>query len=134
MANATEIKALSYTTKYFLRLLAERHAIRSALKNHGGSIILQGYNRVGIDFSYPSAIGNDFHLDLLEAEEMLTEMSTADRVALTGWADSLKAEQATDFTTATPAALRQRRSRAAKKAVKRLNNGTPQGKADATNA
>lgn len=118
------IRAFNYTTRYFARLIADRFAIRSSLVNQGGSIILRGYSRAGDDFAYPSMIGNDFHLDLIEAEEILRQMPTADRAALIGWADNLNKDQAAYVSTATPAALRQRRSRAVRKAVKRLNDGT----------
>jgi hypothetical protein len=95
-------------------LIAERPYIRAALYNHGGSIITHGasLDLEGQDV-YTSQIGNDFHLDLVEAErQLLTDMSKGQRDALISWADGIDETIAADLMRVKPSALRKRRQRA----------------------
>src|SRR5688572_30625410 len=79
----------NYTTQYLRRLIAERAYIRAALYNHGGSIITHGssLDLEGQDV-YTSQIGNDFHLDLIEAENIMAhEMPKQQRDTLLQWSE-----------------------------------------------
>ncbi len=95
--------AASYTTQYLRRLIAERAYIRAALYNHGGSIITHGssLDLEGQDV-YTSQIGNDFHLDLIEAENvMVIELSKEQRDTLLEWSLGVDERTANDLVRAT---------------------------------
>jgi hypothetical protein len=89
-----------WTTHYLKKLLIERHSIRAALEHPGGSIITAGPAQaadVAELPSYSSIIGNDFHLDLLEAEKEVNTLDLRDRLELLAWCDGLSPSQASHF-------------------------------------
>lgn len=77
-----------WTTRYLKRLLIERSAIRARLENPGGSIILMDTEQLEQN-PFSQFMGNDFHLDLLEAEEVINELPLGDRLAILDWVHSL---------------------------------------------
>lgn len=116
---------VNYTTAYLRRLIAERPYIRAALYNHGGSIITHG---VSLDLEgqdvYTSQIGNDFHLDLVEAEEIiLTDMSAQQRDTLIDWAEGINEKMAADLMRLKTRVLHMRRKRAVDRLQERMNDG-----------
>lgn len=121
--------ALKFTTDYVRKLIVERHHIRAALTNPGGSVILTASALVDADRSeaYTSSIGSVFHHDLIETEAMLKELvesktiSKDELAALMMWFDSLDSLQASQFLSAKPATVRKRQSRGLGKLVKALN-------------
>ena len=86
-----------WTTRYLKRLLIERHAIRARLENPGGSIILMGSEKVERDPQYSPVVGNDFHLDLIEAEQEVNQLPDGDRLALMKWLNELPPAQVEDY-------------------------------------
>lgn len=66
---------------YIRFLIAERHAIRSALEAR--SAPLDPDTRT---LAYPSSIGNSLHLDLIEVERWLATLPSPDRRLLDDWA------------------------------------------------
>jgi hypothetical protein len=115
----------SYTTIYLRKLISERPYIRAALYNHGGSIITTGasLDLEGQDV-YTSQIGNDFHLDLLEAEIIVqTDMNKQQRDVLLAWADGLDEITASDLMRIKPSALRKRRQRAVEHITEKMEHG-----------
>jgi hypothetical protein len=114
-----------WTTDYLKRLLIERDDIRSALVNPGASILLNRAARVGIEsqYAYSNVIGNDFHLDLIEAEKAVAGLPKADRDALMAWVDGLTSQQAANFYGVRPGAIRVRQHRAARRVTEALNEG-----------
>lgn len=122
-----EDRAIRMTTDYLRRLLIERHYIRAALENPGGSVILTGTAAsVEQTTAYSSVVGNDFHLDLLRAEEVIKTLPGDQRAALLTWADGLSARQAADFMNVRPGALRMRRSRAVTAVAQEMNSHVSQ--------
>lgn len=120
----------NYTTGYLRRLIAERGQIRAALYNHGGSIITHGssLDLEGQDV-YSSQIGNDFHVDLVEAERiMVAEMTPEQRDILLAWADGISEEEAASLVRVKPGgALRMRRKRAIERLTDRMQDDTGRG-------
>lgn len=88
---------LRWTTRYLKRLLIERPSIRARLLNPGGSIILMGTDAVENSSEYSAVIGNDVHLDLIEAEMTIQEFPAPDQIALMAWVDGLSPEQRAQF-------------------------------------
>lgn len=77
---------------------------------HGISLDLEGQD------VYSSQIGNDYHLDLIEAERIiLVELNGQQRQALLEWASGVNEEQSADLMRIKPSALRKRRQRAVEK-------------------
>lgn len=120
---------VNYTTAYLRRLIAERAYIRAALYNHGGSIITRG---VSLDLEgqdqYTSQIGNDYHLDLVTAEDiMANEMPAQQRDTLLQWAEGIDEKTANELarSTAQPKSrvMHMRRKRALERLTKRMENG-----------
>ena len=80
--------------------------------------------------SYSSEMGNTSHLDLIEAEEEISQMDARDRIELLAWCDGLSPRQAADYANIkggkirrnTDHASRKRIDRTAQAAVKRCNN------------
>ena len=108
-----EERAVRYTPAYLRRLLIERHVIRARLVNPGGSVILFGVAAsVEQPNDYSAVVGNDFHLDLIEAEQVVSELPVEQQRALLAWADGLSSKQAAEYLGVRPSALRKRRSRA----------------------
>lgn len=86
-----------WTTHFLKKLLIERHAIRAALEHPGGSVITSGSAQAADAAnlpSYSSVIGNDFHLDLLEAEKEVNTLALRDRIELLAWCDGLSPREA----------------------------------------
>jgi len=129
-----EPRSVKMTSAYLKRLLIERHAIRAALENPGGSIIIQQARKAELDAltEYSSVIGNDWHLDLLDALDAISQLSPEQQELLLLWCDGLTATQAAQFySTArrniTPAAVKMRVNRTVAKTVEELNEGNDGG-------
>ena len=78
--------------------------------------------------SYTSQIGNDFHLDLINAEDVVVhDLNGQQRVALLRWADGITDEAISteQLGKVKPGALRKRRQRAIESLQERLNDGEP---------
>jgi len=88
-----------WTTRYLKRLLIERPAIRARLENPGGSIILMASEQLD-QSPYTPVVGNDFHLDLIEAESLINELPLEDRLALLDWVHSLTPAMVEEYLTA----------------------------------
>ena len=132
VASWHEPRSLLWTTDYFKKLLIERHNIRAALENPGGSIITGGAAQAADADqlpSYSSELGNAAHLDLLTAEEELNRLEAVDRIELLAWCDGLSPKQAAEWANINggrirsirPDAARQRIHRAAKAVVEKAN-------------
>ena len=112
---------------YMRRLLIERNHIRAALENPGGSVILMGVAAtVEQTTSFSSVVGNDYHLDLIELEGVISRLPADQRRALMAWADGLTSKQAADYYNVRPSAIRMRRKRALE-AVAQEMVGAPEG-------
>lgn len=120
---------VNYTTAYLRRLIAERSYIRAALYNHGGSIITRG---VSLDLEgqdqYTSQIGNDYHLDLVTAEDIIgTDMPKEQRDTLLQWAEGVDEKTANELarSTAQPKSrvVHMRRKRAIERLTERMQDG-----------
>lgn len=74
----------------------ERSAIRARLENPGGSIILMAAEQLNHS-PFSPVVGNDFHLDLIEAEAEVNNLPVADRVALLNWVQSLTPAQMEEY-------------------------------------
>jgi len=85
-----------WTTRYLKRLLIERSAIRARLENPGGSIILMATEQL-TQSPYTPVVGNDFHLDLIEAETVINELPLGDRITLLDWVHSLTPAQIEEY-------------------------------------
>ena len=85
-----------WTTRYLKRLLIERSAIRARLENPGGSIILMATEQLDAS-PFTPVVGNDFHLDLIEAEEELNKLPVSDRYAILDWVQSLTPAQVEEY-------------------------------------
>jgi hypothetical protein len=95
-----EPNAVQWTTDYLKTLLIERHNIRAAIENPGGSIITGGVAQAADADqlpSYSSEMGNASHLDLIEAEHEVMNLEKRDRIELLAWCDGLSAKQAADW-------------------------------------
>lgn len=116
--------SLRWTTAYLKRLLIERHGIRAALENPGGSVITSAVRKVETDSQnpYSPVIGNDFHLDLLDAESEVNTLDAIERARLLAWCDGLSAQVAAEFASVRPGSIR-RRQRTIKKLVEEHNGG-----------
>lgn len=126
----TEPWAVRLTSDYIKRLLIERHHIRAALEHTGGSIVLRGTAAsVEQPISYSSVVGNDLHLDLLEAEKVLTEnLSKQDLAAILMWADGFNQRQAAEYHHIKSGAIRMRVHRAMRKVAEKANEGEDAGR------
>lgn len=121
---------VNYTSAYLRRLIAERAYIRAALYNHGGSIITHGssLDLEGQDV-YTSQIGNDFHLDLVEAENiMLTDMSKEQRDTLVQWAEGVDEKTANELAQSKGRVLHMRRKRAIDKLTEKMEDDGQSGR------
>lgn len=110
---------LRRTTDYFIKLLVERHAIRAALENPGGSVIITNVaSKVETDATnrYSSMCGNDIHLDLIEAEAIVKSLPGDQRKALLDWVDGLPSRETAQYASVKPRAIRARRQVAVRRA------------------
>jgi len=93
-------RSVYWSSHYLKKLLIERHAIRAALEHPGGSIITAGPAQAADAEnlpSYSSVVGNDFHLDLLEAEREVNILQPRDRIELLSWCDGLSPSEAAQW-------------------------------------
>lgn len=119
-------RAVRYTSGYLRRLLIERHHIRASLANPGGSVILMGVAAsIENQTDFSSVVGNDYHLDLLEAEQVVLALPTLQRLALLAWADGLSSRQAAEYFGVRPTALRKRRERAVATVAEEMSGAAP---------
>lgn len=104
---------LRYTTEYFIKLLVERHAIRSALLAPAAPT-LKGTlaTTEDVNHKYPTDIGNNIHLDLLEAEAIVNRLPLDQRRALIEWVDGMNSMESARFAAVKPSTIRKRRERA----------------------
>lgn len=131
-----DLLTLSFATRYMRRLFADRDYIRAAIMNPGGSVILTGVSRdlEGAD-EYSSQLGNDYHLDLIQAELEITNNCphhqdapkfTAKQIAvILNWAGGLSQEEAerSGLLSQSPGALRRYRSHTVGKVTDRMTDG-----------
>lgn len=131
-----DLLTLGFATRYMRRLFADRDYIRSAILNPGGSVILTGVSRdlEGAD-EYSSQLGNDYHLDLLQAELEITnncplhqdqpEFTPKQIAVLLEWAGGLSQEEAerSGLLSQTPGALRRYRHYTVSKVTDRMTDG-----------
>lgn len=114
-----------FTNDYVRRLLLERHHIRAAVENSGGSIILTAAGIIDSerrDVGYSSQIGNSFHLDLIEVEEQLSELPKGVQNTILSYIDGYNDQQAAYYLGVKGGvAIRQRRLQAINRLVGRLN-------------
>ena len=95
-----EPNSVQWTTDYLKTLLIERHNIRAAIENPGGSIITGGVAQAADADqlpSYSSELGNASHLDLLEAESEVKRLNARDRIELLAWCDGMTPKQAANY-------------------------------------
>ncbi len=113
-----------WTSRYLKRLLLERPKIRAKLENPGGSIILGATTAAHTMHGpqYSSSVGNDFHLDLIEAEVEYAGLQKGDQLALARWVDSLPERLEDEFRDTKPGQIKARQ-RAAQRLVTKLNDG-----------
>lgn len=106
-------EVLRYTTEYFIRLLIERHAIRSALLAPA-AVLLRGTlaTTEEVNHKYPTEIGNTVHLDLLDAEAIVNRLPLDQRRALMEWVDGMNSAESARFASVKPSTIRKRRERA----------------------
>jgi len=97
---------------YFLRLMIDRYFIRDKIENPGGSVIVGAAQKVELEATnqYSPVLGNDFHLDLLDATEVLMHMNADERRKLLQWCDALPPQTAAEFTSVRPAFSVRRRA------------------------
>lgn len=126
-----EPKSVRWTTAYLKRLLIERHAIRAKLENPGGSVIISSTRKAETEAitEYSSVIGNDYHLDLLDAEKVVNGLPVVERSRLLLWCDGLNPREAAEFASVRPGSLKRpatamARARTLTKAIEKLNEGT----------
>lgn len=121
----TTPRSVYWTSAYLKRLLIERHSIRAQLENPGGSVIVNSARKVEMDamMDYSTVIGNDYHLDLLDAEQVVNDLNVRERVRLLQWCDGLPVRVAAEYAGVRPSAIRMMRKRTTDRAVKELNDG-----------
>jgi hypothetical protein len=120
--------------EYIKKLLIERHGIRAALENPGGSIITAGPARAAdaddMSTSYSSVIGNDYHLDLLDAEQAVNKLPLQERIETLAWCDGLSPKQAAQWANITSHTVRSTTTAAARKRMQRTITKIANGVAD----
>ena len=117
-----EPRSISWTPEYLKKLLIERHNIRAAVENPGGSIITGGAAQAADADqlpSYSSDIGNSAHLDLLEAEKEVLTLDVQDQLELLSWCDGLTPKQAAQWANIHGGRIRTTGSQASRKRLQR---------------
>lgn len=117
-----EPQSVLWTPAYLKTLLIERHNIRAAIENPGGSIITGGVAQAADADqlpSYSSEMGNTSHLDLLEAEAEVRTLEARDRIELLAWCDGLSASQAADWANIKGGRIRSSNPKASNKRIER---------------
>jgi hypothetical protein len=100
----------------------ERHNIRAAIENPGGSIIAGGVAQAADADqlpSYSSVMGNDAHLDLLEAERDVMTLDRQDVIELLAWCDGMTPKQAAQWANVTARKPRTSANQAVRKRLQR---------------
>lgn len=132
-----DLLTLTFAPRYLRHLVAHRDYIREAILNPGGSIILNGSDRVGLEgsYSYDSRLDNDFYLDLLQAEMEITnhciwcedepKFTPKQIVTLLEWAKNLSHEEAerSGLLSRRPGAIRRTRHHSIGKLAVRMSDG-----------
>jgi len=115
--------SVRWTSAYLKRLIIERHRIRAKLENPGGSVIMGATSKLETDMTqdYSSVIGNTFHLDLIDAEDVLLHMDAIERKQLLEWCDGLPSRTAAEYAGTKPTTVRKRGLKIVKQVVDRLN-------------
>jgi len=105
------------------KLLIERHGIRAALENPGDSVILTMSSAAAdandVFEMYSSVIGNDFHLDLLTAEQEVNQLEVQDRIELLAWCDGMSPKEAAQWANTKGGRVRTTGKHAARKRLQR---------------
>lgn len=117
-----EPRSIFWTSDYLKKLLIERHNIRAAIENPGGSIITGGAAQAADADqlpSYSSELGNAAHLDLLEAEREVKTLDIRDRIELLAWCDGLTPKQAADWANIRGGRIRSNHAKAARSRIDR---------------
>lgn len=116
-------------TKYLRRLIIESPYIYARLTNPGGSILLMPTSNPD-QVSYGSAIGNDAHLDLIDASKTLkAEFSKGEIDDIIQWALGFTSQQAAEYNGVKGGAIiRKRRERLVTKLEARMNGGQARGR------
>jgi len=115
---------------YVRRLLIDRHHIMAKLRNPGGSVIIGNVaQKVELEAttSYSPVLGNDFHLDLLDAEGQLEGLSSDEKVRLLRWIDSLPPQVAAELSAVRPAYIEGRWRNTQKAEADDLKQSDPAG-------
>lgn len=107
---------VKWTTRYLKRLLIERPAIRARLENPGGSIILMASEQE-YESPFSQVMGNDFHLDLIEAEREVRVLPEGDRMSLLNWIGQLTPAQEEEYLEAKGAVKRRSLDKQAERAA-----------------
>src|SRR6266568_3303500 len=118
--------SLRSLSPYLKRLLIDRHYIRARIDNPGGSVIMGAAQRVELEATnqYSTVLGNDYHLDLLEAEKTLSELPGDEQFRLLRWCDSLPPQIAAEFASVRPSRIGKR---SAQKATNVIEQPDPEG-------
>lgn len=122
-----EPNSVQWTTDYLKTLLIERHNIRAAIENPGGSIITGGVAQAADADqlpSYSSEIGNASHLDLMEAEMEVSRLDARDRIELLAWCDGLSPKQAAGWANSRGGKIRATGDYASRKRINRTAQAT----------
>jgi hypothetical protein len=107
-------------TRYLRRLIVEEPYIRARLENQGASVVLMPSSNPD-QVSYASMIGNDTHLDLITAEQVLEqEFSQGERDTIKEWAAGFTSAQAAEYNNVKGGAIRKRRERVLDKLENKL--------------
>lgn len=117
-----EPQAVWDMTKYLRRLIIESPYIRARLNNPGGSILLLPSSEPE-RLAYGTTIGNDAHLDLIEAESVMNrDFSQGERDEIKRWAQGFTSTQAAEYHgVKNGAVMRKRRERLIAKLETRMN-------------
>ncbi len=129
-----EVTDPAYDVKRFVkRLLIERHGIRAAIESPGGSIILAA-SSLDLDAlkTYSSVIGNDWHLDLIEAERLVNELPREQRIALLAWCDGMSPQDAAVYVSKRTGSRKSTDPHAAYKRIDRAAGKVAEGMGDET--
>lgn len=121
-------------SRYLRRLIIEAPYIMARLYNPGGSVLLLPTNN-GDQITYGSDIGNDAHLDLIEASVVLQrDFSKGERDTLIDWALGFTSQQAAEYNSVKPSAIRKRRERVIGKMETKLHERSLGGRGDSDTA
>ena len=121
LREAYEPEVVGISPQYLRRLIIEEPYIRARLENPGGSVVLIPSSNPD-QVSYGTHIGNDMHLDLIRAEQILEdEFSKGEQDTLREWAAGFTSQQAAEYNSVKGGTIRKRRERVIEKLETRLN-------------